>query len=118
MVASSFGLTNIFARTLGGVVSDRLGQRRGGGGRVAFLGVVLLLEGLALVLCSRRGRRCSAPAMTVLGILVQLSNGATFARVPSVDGRALGSGAGSSAPVQRRGDRSRGPAAGRQPPDS
>ena len=50
---------------------------------------------LALVLFSRRGTALLAvPAMMALGILVQLSNGATFAVVPFVNRRALGSVAG------------------------
>ncbi len=95
MIAGSFGLTNVFARTLGGALSDRSGRRRGGGGRVAFLGAVLFLEGVALVVFSRMGTTLLAvPAMMTLGVFVQLANGATFAVVPFVNRRALGSVAG------------------------
>ena len=43
LIAGLFGLMNIFARTLGGIIGDRAGIRLGLRGRVMFLGVVLLL---------------------------------------------------------------------------
>ena len=48
VVASCFGLMNLFARPLGGIISDRMMQRDGLRGRVLFLFCVLFLEGLAL----------------------------------------------------------------------
>ena len=51
--AGSLGLMHLFARTLGGCVSDRLGGRWGLKGRVNWLFVALLVEGLGLMLFSR-----------------------------------------------------------------
>jgi NNP family nitrate/nitrite transporter-like MFS transporter len=95
LVAGLFGLMNLFARTLGGVVGDRAGIRFGLRGRVLFLGAVLLCEGLALVLFSRMAALALAvPAMILFSVFVQMSEGATFSVVPFVNRRALGSVAG------------------------
>ena len=48
LIAGLFGLMSIFARTLGDVMGDQAGIKFGLKGRVVFLGIVLLLEGLAL----------------------------------------------------------------------
>ena len=86
---------NIFARPLGGIIGDRVGAKSGPRGRVRFLGLVLALEGLALVLFSRVGAVSLAlPAMVVFAIFVQMSSGATYSVVPFVNRRALGSVAG------------------------
>jgi NNP family nitrate/nitrite transporter-like MFS transporter len=95
LVAGLFGLMNIFARTLGGVFSDRFAARLGLKGRVAFLGGVLLLEGLALVLFSQMGILWTAVAsMLVFSLFVQMAEGATYGVVPFVNKKALGAVAG------------------------
>ena len=95
LVAGLFGLMNLFARTLGGFFGDLAGVRFGLRGRVLFLGVVLLLEGVALIVFSRMDVLLLAiPAMIVFSIFVQMSEGATFSVVPFVNRRALGSVAG------------------------
>ena len=93
--AGLYGLMNVFARPLGGIISDRAGAKWGLRGRVRLLGLALALEGLALVLFSRMGVVSLAlPAMVVFAVLVQLSSGATYAVVPFVNRRAFGSVAG------------------------
>ena len=95
LIAGLFGLMNLFARTLGGVFGDFAGVRFGLRGRVLFLGVVLLLEGIALMVFSRMDVLLLAiPAMIVFSIFVQMSEGATFSVVPFVNRKALGSVAG------------------------
>jgi len=47
-IAASFGLMNIFARTLGGIFGDNFGQLWGLRGRAFWLFIVLLGEGIAL----------------------------------------------------------------------
>ncbi len=95
VIAGLFGLTNIFARTLGGLFGDRAGIRFGLRGRVLFLGAVLLMEGLALMFFSRMGALVLAiPAMLVFSLFVQMSEGATFSVVPFINHKALGSVAG------------------------
>ena len=95
LIAGLFGLMNIFARTMGGMLGDRAGIRAGLKGRVFFLGVVLLLEGFALLFFSQMSSLVLAVgAMIVFSLFVQMSEGATFSVVPFINRRALGSVAG------------------------
>ena len=95
VIASLFGLMNIFARTTGGIFSDKFGIRGGLRGRTMFLGGVLLLEGLALIAFSRMDVLILAiPMLVVFSIFVQMSEGATFGIVPFVNRKALGAVAG------------------------
>ena len=95
LIAGLFGLMNLFARTLGGVFGDKLGIKFGLKGRVMFLGVVLLIEGIALMVFSQMATLFLAVgAMIVFSLFVQMSEGATFSVVPFVNHKALGSVAG------------------------
>ncbi len=95
LIASLFGLMNIFARTLGGVFGDKCGEKWGLSGRVKWLFVVLFCEGLALMLFSQMNVLMLAiPALLLFSLFVQMSEGATFSVVPFVNKRALGSVAG------------------------
>jgi NNP family nitrate/nitrite transporter-like MFS transporter len=94
-VALLFGLMNLFARTLGGVVGDRCGERWGLAGRVKWLFAALLIEGLMLMLFSRMSVLITAiPMLLLFSLFVQMSEGATYAVVPFINPRALGSVAG------------------------
>lgn len=91
MAAATFGLMNLFARSLGGFVSDRLGDSRGIPGRLMILGTLLVGQGVALILFAEM--TVLAPAIGVLivfSICVQMAEGATFAVVPFVNKDALG----------------------------
>ena len=95
VIASLFGLMNIFARTTGGILSDKLGIRSGLRGRTLFMGAVLLLEGLALIAFSRMDVLLLAiPMLIVFSVCVQMSEGATFGVVPFINKKALGAVAG------------------------
>ncbi len=95
LVAALFGGMNIFSRTLGGVTGDRCGRRWGLKGRVRFMGIILFLEGLALMLFSQMTiLPLAIGTMMLTGLCVQMSNGATFSVVPFINKRALGSVAG------------------------
>ncbi len=95
LVAGLFGLMNIFARTLGGIVGDRWGLRWGLRGRVWFLAGILFLEGLALMLFSQQSVLPLAIATLILfSLCVQMSEGATYSVVPFINKRALGAVAG------------------------
>ncbi len=95
LIAGLFGLMNIFARTLGGIFSDRAARRFGLRGRVRLLFAVLLAEGLALMLFSQMGHVALAVAsMIVFSLFVQMSEGATFGLVPFMNKKALGAVAG------------------------
>ncbi len=95
LIAASFGLMNLFARTLGGVFGDKCGSMWGLSGRVKWLFVTLFFEGLLLIVFSQMSMLTLAiPALVVFSLFVQMSEGATFAIVPFVNRRALGSVAG------------------------
>ncbi|WP_166831687.1 MFS transporter [Thalassoroseus pseudoceratinae] len=95
MVASLFGLMNLFARTLGGAFGDKFGARWGLSGRVKWLFLVLFCEGLALILFSQMNVIALAiPSLIVFSLFVQMSEGATFSVVPFINKKALGSVAG------------------------
>jgi MFS transporter, NNP family, nitrate/nitrite transporter len=95
LIASLFGLMNIFARTLGGAFGDRFGKIWGLSGRVKWLFIALFCEGLALMVFAKADTLLLAiPMLIVFSLFVQMSEGATFAVVPFVNKRALGSVAG------------------------
>ncbi len=95
MIAGLFGLMNIFARTLGGVFSDKFAAKGGLSGRVKFLFMALFIEGIALVAFSQMEALVVAVCvMVVFSLFVQMSEGATFGIVPFVNRKALGSVAG------------------------
>jgi len=95
IIAGLFGLMNIFARTMGGMFSDRFARTGGLKGRVRFLFLCLLIEGIALVVFSRMTVLFTAIAMLIVfSLFVQMSEGATFGVVPFINRKALGGVAG------------------------
>ncbi len=95
VVAGTFGTMNLFARALGGIVSDRCNQRWGLTGRTRLLACTVCAEGLAMVLFSQmRWLPLAIASMMLTGLFVKMSNGANYAVVPFVNKRALGAVAG------------------------
>lgn len=95
LAAGAFGMMNLFARALGGIISDRCYLRWGLRGRTMLLGVTIGLEGLALVAFSQaRWLPLAIGCMLVTGLFIKMSNGASYAIVPFVNKRALGAVAG------------------------
>ncbi len=95
LIASLFGLMNIFARTLGGVFGDKFGEKWGLSGRVKWLFMTLFLEGLALMLFSQMSTLALAiPTLILFSLFVQMSEGATYSVVPFINKKSLGSVAG------------------------
>ena len=95
LVAASFGMMNLFARALGGVVSDRWNRRWGLRGRTNLLGCTILAEGLGLMMFSRmRQLPLAIAAMLLAGLFVKMSNGAAYAIVPFINRKRLGAVAG------------------------
>lgn len=92
MISSAFGAMNIFARALGGYVSDKCNSRMGLRGRLIWQTTCLLLEG-TMVLCFAHAS--SLPlAITILvffSISVQSAEGSTYGIVPYVNPTATGS---------------------------
>lgn len=95
LCASVFGGMSVFARTLGGYAADRCGRRWGLAARSKWLFCVLFAEGLLLLLFSQMRSLYAAIAVLMLcGLFVHMAAGATFAVVPFVNRKALGSVAG------------------------
>jgi NNP family nitrate/nitrite transporter-like MFS transporter len=95
LVAGSYGLMNLFARALGGYASDRVALRFGLRGRVLLLGGLLVGEGLGLVLFSQmRTLGAAIAAMVLFALFTKMASGGTYAVVPFLNRRALGSVAG------------------------
>lgn len=95
MAAGAFGMMNLFARALGGLVSDRCYFRWGLRGRTLLLGLTIALEGVGFVCFSQaRSLPLAIACMLVTGLFIKMSNGATYAIVPFVNKRAIGAVAG------------------------
>lgn len=95
LYAGIFGLLALFARALGGYVSDRIACARGLDGRTFLLFATLLGEGLCLVWFSQmQALWLAVIAMTVFGLFVHMACGATYALMPLIDRKALGGVAG------------------------
>jgi len=95
VIASLFGLMNIFARSMGGWLGDKVAAGAGLQGRVRWLVVVMIMEGIALLVFSQMGTLAVAiMSMIVFSLFVQMAEGATYSVVPFINKRALGAVAG------------------------
>ncbi|GMH43524.1 hypothetical protein BSKO_11446 [Bryopsis sp. KO-2023] len=92
ILASVFGLLNIFARTIGGAYSDLVGKKYGMRGRLAAFWVIQMMEGILVVCLGLAGNNLLGTIllMAVFSIFVQASEGACYGIVPFVSKRALG----------------------------
>jgi NNP family nitrate/nitrite transporter-like MFS transporter len=89
--AGIFGFMNLFARALGGIVSDKVGGRFGMRGKGLLLAGVLLLEGVGLILFAQAGSLLVAIiTMLSFALFLKMSNGATFGIVPFVNKNNVG----------------------------
>lgn len=89
--AGVFGLMNLFARALGGVVSDKVGVKFGMKGKGMLLALVLLLEGCGLILFAQAGSFVFAIiSMLTFALFLKMSNGATYGMVPFVNEKNVG----------------------------
>ena len=94
-VAGTFGMMNLFARALGGIVSDRCNARWGLRGRALLLGATIACEGLAMAAFSQaRLLPLAIAAMLLTGLFIKMSNGATYAVVPFCEPACPGRGVG------------------------
>jgi NNP family nitrate/nitrite transporter-like MFS transporter len=95
MLAGSFGVLALFARSLGGYLGDRAGRRFGLDGRGRFLTAMLLAEGLGLVVFSRMDSVVPAAiALVTFGLFVHIAAGATYSVVPFIKPNGVGAVAG------------------------
>ncbi|MDB4921950.1 MFS transporter [Mucilaginibacter sp.] len=89
--AGIFGFMNLFARALGGIVSDKVGKKFGMRGKGLLLAGVLLLEGCGLILFAQSGTLLVAiVSMLSFALFLKMSNGATYGIVPFVNTKNVG----------------------------
>ena len=95
LYVGAFGLLALFARALGGYLSDRIARSRGLDGRTVLLFVLILAEGLGLMAFAKMDVALAAlGAMLVFGLFTHMACGATYALVPFINRKALGGVAG------------------------
>ncbi len=95
LIAGTFGMMNIFARALGGIVGDKAGKLFGLRGRIIILGIFLLLEGLGIILFSGMTSLVWAiVTMLLFALFLKMSNGATYSVVPFINKKAIGAVSG------------------------
>jgi NNP family nitrate/nitrite transporter-like MFS transporter len=95
MAAGSFGLLALFARALGGWLSDRAAANGDLNRRVTVLFVLMIGEGVGLLLFAQADAVLFAViAMLVFGLFTHMACGATYALVPFIAPKALGGVAG------------------------
>lgn len=95
ILAGSFGAMNLFARALGGIFSDKANAKFGLKGRTTILGLFLFCEGLGVIVFSNVNLLVwSVVTMLLFALFVKMSNGATYAVVPYINRKALGTVAG------------------------
>jgi NNP family nitrate/nitrite transporter-like MFS transporter len=89
--AMLFGGMNIFARALGGIVADKVGNKYGMRGKGILLAGMLVLEGAGIMLFAQAGNLPMAIiAMITFALFLKMSNGSTYAIVPFVNPKAVG----------------------------
>jgi NNP family nitrate/nitrite transporter-like MFS transporter len=95
LAVGAFGLLALFARALGGALSDRAAARGDLNSRVTVLFVMMLGEGIGLLWFANAGAVTWAViAMLSFGLFTHMACGATYALVPFVQPKALGGVAG------------------------
>ncbi|HTE40495.1 MAG TPA: MFS transporter [Steroidobacteraceae bacterium] len=95
LYVGSFGLLALFARALGGLISDRIAHSRGLDGRTMLLFAFILAEGLGLMAFATRDSASAAlVAMLIFGLFTHMACGATYSLVPFINRNALGGVAG------------------------
>jgi NNP family nitrate/nitrite transporter-like MFS transporter len=91
ILAGIFGFMNIFARALGGIISDKVNKTRGLRGRTWVLGTSLFLAGLGIVMFSNMtGLVMAVISLVIFALFVKMGNGATYSVVPYMNKKAIG----------------------------
>lgn len=94
-MASIFGGMNIFARALGGYVSDKVGESYGLRGKGLLLGGLLLLEGIGISFFAQSQTLGMAIlAMLLFALFLKMANGSTYGIVPFINKDAIGTVSG------------------------
>ena len=95
MLAGVFGLMNLFARAVGGIIADAVGGRYGLKGKGLLLSGLLIFEGFGIVAFSTT-QDIWAAIVIMLGfaMFLKMANGTTFSIVPFVNKKSVGSVSG------------------------
>jgi NNP family nitrate/nitrite transporter-like MFS transporter len=95
ILAGTFGLMNLFARALGGIVADKVGLKYGMLGKGRLLALLLALEGIGIALFAQSGSLVIAVVtMLCFAMFLKMANGVTYSIVPFVNQKAIGSVSG------------------------
>ena len=91
-VASIFGFLNLFARGMGGFISDVCNARFGMKGRILWMFSILFLQGCSIIVFGYSKTLAGAiTTMIIFSLFVQASEGSVYAIVPYVNPSATGS---------------------------
>ena len=89
--AGLFGFMNVFARALGGILSDKAGSRWGMRGKGGLLAGALLLEGLGLIAFAHAPNFPVAIALMLsFALFLKMANGAVYGIVPFINEKNMG----------------------------
>jgi NNP family nitrate/nitrite transporter-like MFS transporter len=89
--AGIFGFMNLFARALGGIFSDKIGNKFGLRGKGLLLAAMLLLEGTGIIIFAHAGSLVFAViSMLSFALFLKMANGATYGIVPFVNKNNIG----------------------------
>ncbi|PWJ60608.1 NNP family nitrate/nitrite transporter-like MFS transporter [Dyadobacter jejuensis] len=95
ILAGSFGLMNLFARAFGGIIADKVGNKFGLQGKGRLLALFLAMEGIGIALFSQSGNLTAAVVLMLgFAMFLKMANGVTYAIVPFVNPKAIGSVSG------------------------
>jgi len=90
-IASIFGFMNLFARGLGGFMSDKGNARLGMRGRIIAHTICLVIEGiLVLVFAQTESLGSAIAVMVFFSLFVQAAEGTSYGIVPYIDPAATG----------------------------
>ena len=94
-IASLFGWMNLFARGVGGWLSDKANAKMGMRGRLWWQTICLILEGIMVfIFANSKSLAASIVVMVIFSSFVQAAEGSTYGIVPYVNPAATGSIAG------------------------
>ena len=96
-IASIFGWMNLFARGVGGFVSDKANSKMGMRGRLWWQTICLVIEGImVLVFANTKSLGLAIFIMVIFSSFVQAAEGSSYGIVPYVNPPVTGSIAGVS----------------------
>lgn len=94
-IASIFGWMNLFARGIGGFISDKANSKMGMRGRLIWQSALLIVEGVMIfIFANTKSLAAAIVIMVIFSTIVQSAEGSTYGIVPYVNPPVTGSIAG------------------------